>query len=95
MSVAAQPPSPRKSLASSGEASATNAHLETHRVKDKHKLQQTFSVNPIYLRHANSGAATDFMVSGQEWAAWGPLMAASDPQGSPVCQLPPVRSGTL
>ncbi|KAM5245186.1 histidine decarboxylase [Hipposideros larvatus] len=30
-------------------------------VKDKHKLQQTFSVNPIYLRHANSGAATDFM----------------------------------
>ncbi|XP_073922021.1 histidine decarboxylase isoform X4 [Castor canadensis] len=30
-------------------------------VKDKYKLQQTFSVNPIYLRHANSGAATDFM----------------------------------
>ncbi|KAL0601062.1 Histidine decarboxylase [Plecturocebus cupreus] len=30
-------------------------------VKNKYKLQQTFSVNPIYLRHANSGAATDFM----------------------------------
>ncbi|XP_075064030.1 histidine decarboxylase isoform X1 [Mixophyes fleayi] len=30
-------------------------------VKDKYKLQQTFTVNPIYLRHANSGAATDFM----------------------------------
>ncbi|XP_029431634.1 histidine decarboxylase isoform X2 [Rhinatrema bivittatum] len=30
-------------------------------VKDKYKLQQTFSVNPLYLRHANSGAATDFM----------------------------------
>uniref|UniRef100_A0A8D0H1J7 Histidine decarboxylase n=1 Tax=Sphenodon punctatus TaxID=8508 RepID=A0A8D0H1J7_SPHPU len=30
-------------------------------VKDKYKLQQTFSVNPIYLRHANSGAAIDFM----------------------------------
>nr|XP_004669783.1 histidine decarboxylase [Jaculus jaculus] len=30
-------------------------------VKDKYKLQQTFSVNPIYLRHANSGATTDFM----------------------------------
>lgn len=34
-----------------------------NRVKDKYKLQQTFSVNPVYLRHANSGAATDFMVS--------------------------------
>ncbi|NXY59254.1 DCHS decarboxylase, partial [Callaeas wilsoni] len=30
-------------------------------VKDKYKLQQTFSVNPVYLRHANSGAAIDFM----------------------------------
>ncbi|XP_020645800.3 histidine decarboxylase [Pogona vitticeps] len=30
-------------------------------VKDKHKLQQTFSVNPVYLRHPNSGSATDFM----------------------------------
>ncbi|XP_050165349.1 histidine decarboxylase [Myiozetetes cayanensis] len=30
-------------------------------VKDKYKLHQTFSVNPVYLRHANSGAATDFM----------------------------------
>ncbi|XP_031424503.1 histidine decarboxylase [Clupea harengus] len=29
-------------------------------VKDKCKLQQTFSVDPIYLRHDNSGA-TDFM----------------------------------
>lgn len=33
------------------------------RVKDKYKLHQTFSVNPVYLRHANSGAAIDFMVS--------------------------------
>uniref|UniRef100_W5N5W6 Histidine decarboxylase n=1 Tax=Lepisosteus oculatus TaxID=7918 RepID=W5N5W6_LEPOC len=30
-------------------------------VKDKYKLQQAFSVNPVYLRHENSGAATDFM----------------------------------
>ncbi|KAM8974316.1 histidine decarboxylase [Pelodytes ibericus] len=30
-------------------------------VKDKYKLQQTFTVNPIYLRHANIGVATDFM----------------------------------
>uniref|UniRef100_A0A8C6YIB5 Histidine decarboxylase n=1 Tax=Naja naja TaxID=35670 RepID=A0A8C6YIB5_NAJNA len=30
-------------------------------VKDKYKLQQTFSVNPVYLRHPNSGSATDFM----------------------------------
>ncbi|XP_025977038.2 histidine decarboxylase [Dromaius novaehollandiae] len=30
-------------------------------VKDKYKLQQTFSVNPVYLRHPNSGAAVDFM----------------------------------
>ncbi|XP_066491107.1 histidine decarboxylase [Tiliqua scincoides] len=30
-------------------------------VKDRFKLQQTFSVNPIYLRHPNSGSATDFM----------------------------------
>uniref|UniRef100_A0A803VQ93 Histidine decarboxylase n=1 Tax=Ficedula albicollis TaxID=59894 RepID=A0A803VQ93_FICAL len=30
-------------------------------VKDKFKLHQTFSVNPVYLRHANSGAAIDFM----------------------------------
>lgn len=51
------------------EASAANAHLDTHRVKDKFKLQQTFSVNPVYLRHANSGAATDFMVSGWKGAA--------------------------
>ncbi|KAI5616596.1 histidine decarboxylase isoform X1 [Silurus asotus] len=29
-------------------------------VKDKFKLQQTFSVDPLYLRHDNSGA-TDFM----------------------------------
>ncbi|KAJ8393096.1 hypothetical protein AAFF_G00067790 [Aldrovandia affinis] len=30
-------------------------------VRDKYKLQQTFSVDPIYLRHENSHAATDFM----------------------------------
>lgn len=32
------------------------------RVKDKYKLQQTFTVDPLYLRHENSSAATDFMV---------------------------------
>lgn len=51
------------------ETSAAKTHLKTHRVKDKYKLQQTFSVNPIYLRHANSGVATDFMVSLREWEA--------------------------
>ncbi|RVE74306.1 hypothetical protein OJAV_G00020800 [Oryzias javanicus] len=30
-------------------------------VRDKYKLQQTFSVDPVYLRHENSQAATDFM----------------------------------
>nr|XP_054588323.1 histidine decarboxylase [Nothobranchius furzeri] len=30
-------------------------------VKDKFKLQQTFSVDPVYLRHENSKATTDFM----------------------------------
>ncbi|KAM9860877.1 histidine decarboxylase [Aulostomus maculatus] len=30
-------------------------------VKDKYKLQQTFSVDPVYLRHDNSQTATDFM----------------------------------
>ncbi|XP_052358150.1 histidine decarboxylase-like [Oncorhynchus keta] len=30
-------------------------------VKDKVKLQQTFSVDPVYLRHENSDQATDFM----------------------------------
>ncbi|KAM6980597.1 histidine decarboxylase [Aplochiton taeniatus] len=30
-------------------------------VRDKIKLQQTFSVDPVYLRHENSEAATDFM----------------------------------
>uniref|UniRef100_A0A3Q3JBN0 Histidine decarboxylase n=1 Tax=Monopterus albus TaxID=43700 RepID=A0A3Q3JBN0_MONAL len=30
-------------------------------IKDKYKLQQTFSVDPVYLRHENSQAATDFM----------------------------------
>ncbi|XP_059214842.1 histidine decarboxylase [Centropristis striata] len=30
-------------------------------VKDKFKLQQTFTVDPVYLRHENSQAATDFM----------------------------------
>lgn len=52
-------------------SATTNIYLKTHRVKDKYKLQQTFSVNPVYLRHANSGATTDFMVSFQEWAACG------------------------
>ena len=33
------------------------------RVKDKYKLQQTFTVDPVYLRHENSQAATDFMVT--------------------------------
>jgi hypothetical protein len=33
-----------------------------NRVKDKVKLQQTFSVDPVYLRHENSDQATDFMV---------------------------------
>lgn len=72
--------SPQESLASSGEAPATNACLETHRVKDKYKLQQTFSVNPIYLRHANSGKATDFMVSAQKWPL-GRKLTAPDPEG--------------
>ncbi|OXB63264.1 hypothetical protein ASZ78_011213, partial [Callipepla squamata] len=31
------------------------------KVKDKYKLHQAFSVNPVYLRHPNSGAAVDFM----------------------------------
>ncbi|KAK2853805.1 hypothetical protein Q5P01_006466 [Channa striata] len=30
-------------------------------VRDKYKLQQTFNVDPVYLRHENSQAATDFM----------------------------------
>ncbi|XP_070818439.1 histidine decarboxylase [Chaetodon trifascialis] len=30
-------------------------------VKDKYKLQQTFIVDPVYLRHENSQAATDYM----------------------------------
>ncbi|XP_036390575.1 histidine decarboxylase [Megalops cyprinoides] len=30
-------------------------------VRDKYKLQQTFSVDPVYLRHENSHAAMDFM----------------------------------
>ncbi|XP_061078548.1 histidine decarboxylase [Conger conger] len=30
-------------------------------VRDKYKLQQTFSVDPLYLRHENSNVATDFM----------------------------------
>lgn len=38
-------------------------HSTIDRVKDKYKLHQTFSVNPVYLRHPNSGAAVDFMVS--------------------------------
>ncbi|XP_074862519.1 histidine decarboxylase isoform X2 [Carettochelys insculpta] len=46
-------------------------------VKDKYKLQQTFSVNPIYLRHANSGAAVDFM--GTEMAKYFESLVRSDP----------------
>nr|XP_026248460.1 histidine decarboxylase isoform X2 [Urocitellus parryii] len=46
-------------------------------VKDKYKLQQTFSVNPIYLRHANSGAATDFM--GTEMAKYFESLVRNDP----------------
>uniref|UniRef100_A0A8D0KFW6 Histidine decarboxylase n=1 Tax=Sus scrofa TaxID=9823 RepID=A0A8D0KFW6_PIG len=46
-------------------------------VKDKYKLQQTFSVNPVYLRHANSGAATDFM--GIEMAKYFESLVRNDP----------------
>ncbi|XP_021049754.1 histidine decarboxylase isoform X2 [Mus pahari] len=46
-------------------------------VKDRYKLQQTFSVNPVYLRHANSGAATDFM--GTEMAKYFESLVRSDP----------------
>uniref|UniRef100_A0A2K6KMQ5 Histidine decarboxylase n=2 Tax=Rhinopithecus bieti TaxID=61621 RepID=A0A2K6KMQ5_RHIBE len=46
-------------------------------VKDKYKLQQTFSVNPIYLRHANSGVATDFM--GTEMAKYFESLVRNDP----------------
>ncbi|XP_075387891.1 histidine decarboxylase isoform X2 [Tenrec ecaudatus] len=46
-------------------------------VKDKYKLQQTFSVNPVYLRHANSGAATDFM--GTELAKYFECLVRNDP----------------
>ncbi|XP_004687864.1 PREDICTED: histidine decarboxylase isoform X2 [Condylura cristata] len=46
-------------------------------VKDKYKLQQTFSVNPVYLRHANSGAATDFM--GTEMAKYFESLVENDP----------------
>ncbi|XP_004396601.1 PREDICTED: histidine decarboxylase isoform X2 [Odobenus rosmarus divergens] len=46
-------------------------------VKDKYKLQQTFSVNPIYLRHADSGMATDFM--GTEMAKYFESLVRNDP----------------
>ncbi|XP_006831723.1 PREDICTED: histidine decarboxylase isoform X2 [Chrysochloris asiatica] len=46
-------------------------------VKDKYKLQQTFSVNPVYLRHANSGATTDFM--GTEMAKYFESLVRNDP----------------
>ncbi|XP_057344780.1 histidine decarboxylase isoform X3 [Manis pentadactyla] len=46
-------------------------------VKDKFKLQQTFSVNPVYLRHANSGAATDFMST--EMAKYFESLVRNDP----------------
>ncbi|KAG8145067.1 hypothetical protein E2320_013438 [Naja naja] len=46
-------------------------------VKDKYKLQQTFSVNPVYLRHPNSGSATDFM--GTEMAKYFESLLRSNP----------------
>ncbi|XP_072201713.1 histidine decarboxylase isoform X3 [Excalfactoria chinensis] len=46
-------------------------------VKDKYKLHQTFSVNPVYLRHPNSGAAVDFM--GTETAKFFESLVRSDP----------------
>ncbi|XP_044620838.2 histidine decarboxylase isoform X2 [Equus asinus] len=46
-------------------------------VKDKYKLQQTFSVNPVYLRHPNSGVATDFM--GTEMAKYFESLVRKDP----------------
>ncbi|XP_049637400.1 histidine decarboxylase isoform X2 [Suncus etruscus] len=46
-------------------------------VKDKYKLQQTFSVDPIYLRHANSGVATDFM--GTEMAQYFESLVRKEP----------------
>ncbi|XP_060025099.1 histidine decarboxylase isoform X2 [Lagenorhynchus albirostris] len=46
-------------------------------VKDKYKLQQTFSVNPVYLRHADSGAATDFM--GTEMAKYFESLVRNEP----------------
>ncbi|XP_073067910.1 histidine decarboxylase isoform X6 [Manis javanica] len=46
-------------------------------VKDKYKLQQTFNVNPVYLRHANSGVATDFM--GTEMAKYFESLVRNDP----------------
>nr|XP_019787198.2 histidine decarboxylase isoform X4 [Tursiops truncatus] len=46
-------------------------------VKDKYKLQQTFSVNPVYLRHADLGAATDFM--GTEMAKYFESLVRNEP----------------
>ncbi|XP_057579717.1 histidine decarboxylase isoform X2 [Hippopotamus amphibius kiboko] len=46
-------------------------------VKDKYKLQQTFCVNPVYLRHADSGVATDFM--GTEMAKYFESLVRNDP----------------
>ncbi|KAF4017468.1 hypothetical protein G4228_009212, partial [Cervus hanglu yarkandensis] len=46
-------------------------------VKDKYKLQQTFSVDPVYLRHADSGVATDFM--GTEMAKYFESLVRNDP----------------
>ncbi|XP_054243921.1 histidine decarboxylase isoform X2 [Indicator indicator] len=46
-------------------------------VKDKYKLHQTFSVNPVYLRHPNSGDAVDFM--GTETAKFFESLVKSDP----------------
>jgi len=84
VSVAAGPPACGKASLALERPEPTDARLEPHRVKDKYKLQQTFSVDPVYLRHADSGVATDFMVSLDSLAAskmenWLLLI----PQGSP------------
>ena len=73
MSVAAGLPACGKASLAPERPESTDAHLEPRRVKDKYKLQQTFSVDPVYLSHADSGVATDFMVSVRAWTAWWPL----------------------
>ena len=64
VSVAAELPACGRASLPSERPEPTDAHLEPRRVKDKYKLQQNYSVDPVYLRHADSGVATDFMVSG-------------------------------